>query len=138
MSLPNPPKRPLARPVMRLPKSAGLWMRGNSKVSGQLKTPKSRMTIVLESRSVKDIVAAVEAKTGGRVDLVPDTSLHVLATVRIGTFGSGSHLIRYRPDSPSVQYHVAHQCAHILRRFETPSSNRADLLPTARGQEKVL
>jgi hypothetical protein len=89
------------------------------------------------SDDVQGILAEVEKNTGYRVQTIPDATLTMIATVKTATPAFPVHIIRYNPEKPGVDYHVAFECGFLLRLFENPPSERYQFAGTDFGRKRV-
>jgi hypothetical protein len=73
------------------------------------------------------IVDLAEQLSGRPVRVQEDSTLSVLATVKMARGNAPMHLISYRPiRGRQPDYHICYQCGFIIRLFETPLEARFD------------
>src|SRR5690349_17706427 len=88
--------------------------------------------------AVERVFRQVEKVTGFRVHAEPDTTLRVIASVRMAGPNLPLHLIRFNPSARStVDYVLAFQCGFILRLYALEPSARFDVGPSYRGRKEV-
>ena len=84
------------------------------------------------------LMAQVEVLSGKAVELVPDPKLTVPSTVSFAeTWGGPFHVITYNREKAILNYHVAWQCAFLIRVFQVPPAERFHLATTEDGPKAV-
>ena len=83
------------------------------------------------------ILERVEALSGRPVELKPDSSLTLRATLQIARNGAPAHVLRYRPSNDPLDYLVAYQAGYALRLFELAPSLRFDFAGTGTAPGEV-
>ncbi len=89
------------------------------------------------SAATREILQLVEQKTGKKVELLTNTSLPVLATVKMARGAIPFHLITYNPNKRGIDYNIAYQCGFILRLYENLPSERFEFASKGTGQNLV-
>lgn len=87
--------------------------------------------------ATQEILNLVEKKTDRRVEVMPDTSLSVLAKVKMAKGNIPFHLVTYNPNKRGIDYHIAYECGFILRLYENPPEQRYEFAATDVGRKTV-
>ena len=72
----------------------------------------------------QSIISQVEAITDRPVQVAEVAGLAVMASIKVASEGAPSHVLTCRPEGDILDYQVAVQCAHILRLYQRPPSER--------------
>lgn len=83
------------------------------------------------------IIRLVEARSGCPLELLPDNSLAVQATLQMARDGGLAHVLRYRPNVHALDYWIAYQCGFALRFFDLPPDQRYDLVSSGEGIDQI-
>jgi hypothetical protein len=88
--------------------------------------------------TTQKVIGLVEEKTGVPVVVTPDTSLQMLAAVKIARHSAPAHIITYNPlMGAGVDYAVCFQCGFVLRAFLAQEPDRFDFGSSWRGRKDV-
>ncbi|HLB48254.1 MAG TPA: hypothetical protein VJL59_14705 [Anaerolineales bacterium] len=89
-------------------------------------------------QSTRDIVKLVEEQTGFPVQVLEDSKLPTMATVRIARGNLPAHIITIKPvPGEQPDYLIAYQCGFILRHFANPPQLRFEVGSTQQGRDEV-
>lgn len=89
------------------------------------------------SVATQEILHLVEVRTDKRVELHADTSLSVLAKVKMAKGHIPFHLVTYNPNRRGVDYNIAYECGFILRLYDNPPDERYEFAATDVGRRAV-
>jgi hypothetical protein len=85
----------------------------------------------------QNIIKLVEEKSGQKVEVIPDSSLSVLARVKMAKGDIPFHVISYNPHKGGVDYHIAYECGFILRLLENLPEERYQFAGSVEGKKAV-
>jgi hypothetical protein len=80
------------------------------------------------SPDVQQLIQQVERLSDRPVHVMEEADLRNRATVTPARGGAPSHIIRFRPGSPSLDYLVASQLQFLIRTFTCPPVDRWDIV----------
>lgn len=90
------------------------------------------------STTTQEILHLVEQRTDRRVEILPDSSLSVLAKVKMAKGNIPFHLVTYNPNRRGADYTIAYECGYILRLYENPPEERYEFAATDIGRKAVF
>jgi hypothetical protein len=89
------------------------------------------------SEDTKNILDLVEQRTGYPIQTISDSSMQVLAKVKMASEEFPVHIVSYKPNARGVDYHIAYECGFILRLYENPPEERYHFAATDVGRSLV-
>jgi len=83
------------------------------------------------------ILQRIETLSSRSVELKPDATLTLRATLQFARNGAPVHVLRYRPVNEPLDYWVAYQAGYLLRLLELPPVERFDIAGTGTAPAMV-
>jgi hypothetical protein len=85
----------------------------------------------------RDVLQAVEERTGKAIQFLRDENLSVLATLQTARNGADFHVLRYKPSNEPLDYLIVFQAGFVLRLFENDPFLRFDFSPASDAGRQV-
>jgi hypothetical protein len=86
----------------------------------------------------RKVLQVAEQISGRPVRVREDSTLSVLATIKMARGSAPMHMISYRPiPGRQPDYHICYQCGFVVRLFETPPDARFDFGPSPEASSKM-
>lgn len=86
----------------------------------------------------RKVLQAAEQISGRPVRVREDSTLSVLATIKMARGSAPMHMISYRPiPGRQPDYQICYQCGFVIRLFETPPNRRFDFGPSPEASKQM-